>query len=237
MKLLLCLLLTTWSTISICQIYPPAPDTIYLKSGEIAIGKIVEDESNVLKFYLSSDPEQTIKKVLRTYVTKYVDNKWGSQLFNRDEKGEISYTEVVQTDSISKDQLFMNAKVWIIDNYKDSDAVTEIADKENGLIITEGWFKITTVINRYPYDYRVNHSVKLQIKDGRYKYTLYNFSIDIPSTQYTSATTSSFESIFSDESKLNKAQVLMKEEIMRQLYYSILNLKKGMVSNKGEDKW
>jgi hypothetical protein len=59
-----------------------------------------------------------------------------SQTWPIDEKtGEIVFTEVIQMDSLSKDQVYAIVKEWIAVTYKDASEVIQMDDKESGKLI------------------------------------------------------------------------------------------------------
>lgn len=239
MKLFLVTLsLITFSIVGFAQISLPLPDTIWLKNGEVAIGEITEDKTNYIKFYEQDDSTKTVKKVPRNYVKRFINNKWASQKFKRNETGQIEYSKVVQVEGVSKNQLFNNAKIWLADTYGDLDAVIELEDREQGLIIVEGYFRaLSNGSYGTEISVRVRHSLKIQTKDGRYKYTLYNLIANYPSNQYSSGGTKSFESIFEDEDKLNKADFKLKDSSLIQMLDILVGLNLGMKKAQEEDKW
>ena len=56
--------------------------------------------------------------------------------------GKVDYTEVVHVDSVSKNELYARAKLWLVDTYKSSINVIQLEDKENGEIIGKGFSEI-----------------------------------------------------------------------------------------------
>lgn len=90
--------------------------------------------------------------------------------------GLIVYTEVIKLDSTyTRDLLFKNAKQWLVDNFKSGKDVLQTEDKEIGYIIGQGYF----VVGKNPVGFFVTNSriwftVKIEVKDGRYKYTFYD---------------------------------------------------------------
>jgi len=92
---------------------------------------------------------------------------------------KVTYSDVVSIVSSNKDQLYNNAKIWFINNFKSANDVIQLDDKQAGHIIGKG-------LTQLP-DSRLWFTVDLQLKDGRYKYTLTNFYVTPlqPGQQYT----------------------------------------------------
>jgi len=92
--------------------------------------------------------------------------------------GLIVYSDVVQVDSILKDELYNKAKRWIVDTFNSGKDVLQLDSKENGEIITKGYFsaywKISSV---YVQDVKVWQTLRIQVKDNRFKYELYDFRL------------------------------------------------------------
>ena len=87
--------------------------------------------------------------------------------------GKVNYSGVIQADRISKDELYKRTKRWFIDNYKSAKDVLQLDDKENGELIGKGYLETswgaTTIY--------VGHTIKIQVKDGRYKYEITDFNV------------------------------------------------------------
>lgn len=88
----------------------------------------------------------------------------------------ITYSEVVKVDSVTKDVLYVKARDWFNNTFKDSKEVLQIADKETGEIsgkgIFYGYIKHSTlgVDNSYKNSYRFK--ITIWVKDSKYKYIL-----------------------------------------------------------------
>lgn len=104
--------------------------------------------------------------------------------------GKVTYTNVVQVDSTSKAELYKRAKRWFIETYKSGKDVIQLEDKENGEIVGKGFFKETWTVTFYAgQSINVWQTIKIQTKDGRYKYEIYDFRMKyfVSASQYTSA--------------------------------------------------
>lgn len=105
-------------------------------------------------------------------------------------EGEITYTDVVKVDSISSQKLFIRGKKWFSETYNSAKDVIQFSDKEAGEIMGRGFFEThwsATFYSATPV--QIWYEVRLQFKDGRYKYTLTDFRIKyyVPSGQYNAA--------------------------------------------------
>ena len=99
------------------------------------------------------------------------------------------YTKTVALDSsFNKNLLFLNAKKWFANYYKSANAVIQLDDKENGVIIGKGNFDANytpSALFGLNYTVTVRHVVEINVKDGKYKYEIRDFS----GSYYASGTT------------------------------------------------
>lgn len=106
-------------------------------------------------------------------------------------EGHVTYTGVVQVDSVPRDELYGRAKRWFIDTYNSGKDVIQLDDKENGEIIGKGFFEETWMVTFYG-GQKVNiwQTVKIQVKDGRYRYEISDFRMKyfVSASQYSNAT-------------------------------------------------
>jgi hypothetical protein len=89
-----------------------------------------------------------------------------------DENGKINFNEVVNVDSASQDALYVNAKQFFVENFKSANHVIQMDDKQSGIIIGKGWS--TYLFWNAPITLR--YTIKIQCKDDRYKYEIYDIS-------------------------------------------------------------
>tara|TARA_X000001036_G_C20566986_1_gene761015 strand:+ start:37 stop:648 length:612 start_codon:yes stop_codon:yes gene_type:complete len=90
--------------------------------------------------------------------------------FNK-EKDSLIYEEVVKVDGLSKDLLYEKIERYIVYDYKSSNDVVQLNNKEKGNIIVKGTGSITTG-RMVKIEVFVPHTLDIKVKDGRYKYTL-----------------------------------------------------------------
>lgn len=104
-------------------------------------------------------------------------NTLNAQNLPLDEKtGKITFTEVVTVDdsTATKDQLYSRAREWFARTFKSSQNVLQMDDKELGKLIGKGNFSI--IPGLYLTDSRVDFTLSIYLKDGRYKYELTDFN-------------------------------------------------------------
>ena len=90
------------------------------------------------------------------------------------------YTKTVALDSsFNKNLLFLNAKKWFANYYKSANAVIQLDDKENGVIIGKGNFDANytpSALFGLNYTVLVRNVVEINVKYGKYKYEIRDFS-------------------------------------------------------------
>ncbi len=93
--------------------------------------------------------------------------------------GKIMYTGVVSVDSASKkDDLFQRTKLWFVENYTSANDVIQMEDKENGIIVGKGYFEEMWQVTFYAsMKVKVYHTIKMYVKDGRYRYEITDFNV------------------------------------------------------------
>ncbi|MBP9927607.1 MAG: DUF4468 domain-containing protein [Cyclobacteriaceae bacterium] len=89
-------------------------------------------------------------------------------------EGLIVYTEIVEVDSTLKAvDLYLNAKNWIVEAFKSSQAVIEIDEKEARVIAIKAYIqKHVSYVSP-----KIWFTLKIEMKDGRYRYTLSNTKV------------------------------------------------------------
>lgn len=90
--------------------------------------------------------------------------------------GKITFSEVVQVDSLSKNDIFLRANDWIIKTFNSPKDVIQLSDKDAGKVVCKtftgatvgkGWNKVTID----PLFYLLT----IEARPGRYKITATNF--------------------------------------------------------------
>ncbi len=92
------------------------------------------------------------------------------------EKGQIEFSEVVQVEGISKDDLFNNAVRWFAEAFKDAKEVIQLKDKESGEVFGKGNFDFSNVALAFScYSGEITFTIQVLVKDGRYKVIMSDF--------------------------------------------------------------
>lgn len=102
-------------------------------------------------------------------------NAQNSKLPLNSETKLISYSKVVQADSIDKKELYMRAFTWANTFYKNPADVIREKDAAAGKIVCKARYKITNPPNKDGFEKDagdVMYTLTIQIKEGRYKYEL-----------------------------------------------------------------
>jgi hypothetical protein len=115
--------------------------------------------------------------------------------------------QFVANSDLSKAQLFDALRSWFVSTYKSSTDVLEISDKESGVLMGKGLSHIN-IINRLNMNdtKRMRYTIKVEIKDNRFRTTFFNvLYIDDPAeyNRYTTSETSA-EVLLQDKYLFNK---------------------------------
>ena len=92
--------------------------------------------------------------------------------------GKVTYSGVIQMQGVSKDEMYKRVKIWFLDNYNSSKDVIQFDDRENGEVIGKGCFKALWMVRFYTaLPVNVWKTIKIQIKDGRFRYEITDFKM------------------------------------------------------------
>lgn len=92
--------------------------------------------------------------------------------------GKLIYTEVVNASSLNKLDLYKNGKQWFVDTFKSPRNVIQSEDKEDGLIVGKGMVYVSYKSMIGVNNLENSFSIKLECKDGKYRYSFYDMSIE-----------------------------------------------------------
>lgn len=90
--------------------------------------------------------------------------------------GLITYSEVVPVHDVAKDELYTRARVWFAKTFKSANHVIQMEDKENGILIGKAAMKVYHKAMVTHYHGLINYTVTIQVKDGRFKYSISDFN-------------------------------------------------------------
>lgn len=88
-------------------------------------------------------------------------------------KGQIQFQEVVQVPDTPAPELYSRAQLWMAKTFVSGKDVTQLNDKENGTVLLKG----NTMVHFGMGYTRIGFTLLLEIKDGRYRYTLSDFKV------------------------------------------------------------
>ncbi len=86
--------------------------------------------------------------------------------------GIIEYSKIVQVENKTKSEIYLLVKEWISDNHKSTKYVTDLDDKEAGSLIIKDLSFLSQKIGKKYYAVNVNQTIKVEIKEGRFKVTI-----------------------------------------------------------------
>jgi hypothetical protein len=82
----------------------------------------------------------------------------------------LTYSKVIQADSLDKTSTHVALRMWFTEFFKSANHVIQMDDKDAGIIIGKGSTKYNYGGLTYLcYEGYINFTVKVQIRDGRYK--------------------------------------------------------------------
>ena len=95
--------------------------------------------------------------------------------------GGMIYTEVVPVPMATTEQLYGRAKSFLLRVFTNESAVTQIDDKDNGVVGARGKFMLNNNFKQSLLTGQLNMyyemAVEIRVKDGRYKYEFSNIEI------------------------------------------------------------
>ncbi len=107
-------------------------------------------------------------------ITLFLLNVLGNQLIAQE---NLTFTKVIQTDSISSTDLFIKVNDWFATVYNTANKVIQMADKDAGIIIGNGAFIYSYGKFGFScYDGFIEYTIKVYVKDNRFKVEMTNFN-------------------------------------------------------------
>ena len=141
---------------------------ITLNSGSSKEVEIIKDESKSLTILNDNGKVSKLdRKIIKTI--KYLD---GARL--QKVNGIYEYSKVKTVEGKSADQLFYKAHEWIATVYNSAQDVVQLNSKETHTLIVKGIFTVRHGISRP----QVGHTIKIETKEGRYRFTCNQLSIE-----------------------------------------------------------
>lgn len=113
----------------------------------------------------------------------------------------VNPSKVFDASGSNKDKIYSSAKMWIAENFRSAKSVIEYDNQAEGTIIGNGTIK-------YPCEgfecvgkgeWTVDFTMKIEVKDGRFKTSFSNLVLDLPATTGMYASASSKVPVSSQE--------------------------------------
>jgi hypothetical protein len=96
--------------------------------------------------------------------------------------GKIAYQAVVMVPGASKAELYSRAREWVATEFRSAKDVVQMDDKEAGKLVARGFVpkRIGSVSARPSAGNQFWRTIKIYVKDGRYRYEITDFAIESP---------------------------------------------------------
>jgi len=89
--------------------------------------------------------------------------------------GRIQYTAVVPVPEASQVELYARAQLWFADTFGSTKRVVQVADQAAGVLQGTAYYPLVLEVGGTRYPELLWYTVKLVLKDGRYKYEFTDF--------------------------------------------------------------
>jgi hypothetical protein len=151
-----------------------------------------------------------------------------------------NYEGVVTADSITKQQLYTNAKNWILKTLKSNDNIVNLDDKEYNSITGSGTILLEDRIGNAGVTYsntKLNFKITIQFKEGKYKYSFVNFTYSAEKRlgNYNGTVVVPLEGL--DIGKKATALVLKDVSMKMKILVESLIAANSKASQKAKDNW
>lgn len=93
-----------------------------------------------------------------------------SGLYEIDDNGHITYSRVIETENLTKDEMYSRALSYFIYNYNDANSVIQEQDKEDGRLIGKGIVKkVHTGVGMVVLVFDFWHILRIDIKENKFR--------------------------------------------------------------------
>jgi len=103
----------------------------------------------------------------------------GSLNLPKDENGNYEYQGVITVADKTQAELHDAAKEWVVLNFRSAQDVIQLDDPESGQLIAKGYYGIMMV----GMERQIYHTLRLESRDGRFRYTINDFEYYTPGQQ------------------------------------------------------
>lgn len=101
--------------------------------------------------------------------------------------GRIQYTAVVPVPEASQVELYARAQLWFADTFGSTKQVVQVADQAAGVLQGTAYYPQVLEVGGARYPELLWYTVKLVLKDGRYKYEFTDFRLQAYTDTYAVA--------------------------------------------------
>ncbi|UBZ05653.1 DUF4468 domain-containing protein [Salegentibacter mishustinae] len=121
-----------------------------------------------------------MKKLLLISIMILSTNSIFAQELKQDSETEQYISQgVIEIDDFSSEEIYNNALEWITINYNSASDVIQLKDKDLGKIILKGNFS-SSMFGKKGW---IHHTLQLEFKDDKFRYTYSDFSYDSPGSR------------------------------------------------------
>ncbi|GEO05294.1 hypothetical protein AAE02nite_29580 [Adhaeribacter aerolatus] len=157
------------------------------------------------------------------------------------ETRKVDFTEVVEIAGAFKPELHIRAKQWIVTNFNSANAIIQMEDKEEGVIIGKGFYEVRTNFEALvPTIHTFGFTIKIYVKDNKYKYSFTNILYQEPALQDNNIGSNDvpFESLLSSKLAGSSSKRSISNQLIRTIEDLTLSLNKDMAKPvSGKSDW
>lgn len=226
MKNLFSLLLMSLPFVCIAQVIPDTLSEYFVLAGKRYDVNIVDIDDEKITF-IKPGLTKTRTVLLKDVSEHQLAEIW-SIPFQKNDLGNVEYSEVVKVQGKSKTQLYMAAKKWFAISFKDSKEVIQLDNEDAGVLTGKGAMDYGSTDGTMFFD------LNLEFKEGRYRYVFNNFNI----LHYVSGVKYEFsleESPCVTKAKLSNGLKKQKAIILKEMDDTLKSLK--MALSKTTSDW
>jgi len=123
-------------------------------------------------------------RITLTLMVLIIGSNVTAQLPRNEKNGKVEFTDVIQLEGMSKDEIFKKAKMWMVSTLKSGDNMVELDGSTSDQIVGTGNLKplINDVKTKNRFriqDANLNFKFIVFCKEGRTKYTVSNITLSL----------------------------------------------------------
>lgn len=90
--------------------------------------------------------------------------------------GLILYTDIETIAGQTKNELYMKAREWFVNTYRNANSILQLEDKESGKLMGKATYQYKFVNGINESVITLTFTINIDIKDGKYRCKFYDFS-------------------------------------------------------------